>query len=109
MLLDAIVDNQLKDRRFDNENTSHIPFTYQIMKRAAKSRLYKPCVKRYLFRGRGDAKESGLLKGRGVTTTFLQIPGEDWNKVLFMPWERFHSMRGGASKTQVWTDSMKRR
>lgn len=99
-LLDAIVDNQIKERRFDDKNTSRIPFSYQIMKRAAKSRLYKPCVKQYLFKGPGGQKG-----GRGVVSQFLQIPGEDWQHVLFLPWERFVK----ADKHTVWTDSMKQR
>lgn len=104
-LLDAIVDNELKDRRFDDRNDARIPFSYQIMKRAAGSRLYKPCVKQYVFKGPGGKM------GRGVVSQFLQIPGEDWHNVLFMPWEKF--VTGGSyeqiSKEKVWRDSMKRR
>lgn len=98
-LLDAIVDNELKDRRFDDKNKSRVPFSYQIMKRAAKSPLYKPCVKQYLFKGPGGPM------GRGVMTQFLQIPGEDWQHVLFLPWERFVK----ADKHTVWRDSLTKR
>ena len=101
VLLDAIVDNEIKNRRFDDKNERATPFTYDIMRRAAGNRFYNPCVKRYLFRN------SGHHEGQGVTSSFLQIPGEDWDKVILLPWQRFDSKTGGVSDGQVWSDSIK--
>lgn len=89
-LMDAIVDNQIRQKRFtgqdDTEDTMR--FNYNLMKRAAKSRLFKPCVKEYIF-------------GHVVSDKFLLIPGEEWEEILFMPFHRFEK----ASAREVWNDS----
>ena len=92
MLLDAIVDNEIKHDRFKRDNTDKdttVQFDYQIMKRAARSNLFKPCVKKYLF-------------SHVRSSSFLQIPGEDWEEVIFLPFEQFRK----ADKRKVWRDSM---
>ena len=95
MLLDAIVDNEIRAGRNAKED-DHIQFNYGMMKRAAKSNLYKPCVKRYLYNPSNAS--------RGVSSQFLMIPGEEWDKVIFLPFERFAK----ASTSRVWRDSMSR-
>lgn len=92
-LMDAIVDNQIRHRRFsgndDTEDTMR--FNYNVMKRAAKSGLYKPCVKEYLFK-------------HVVSDRFLQIPGSEWEEVLFLPFQRFVKK----SAEEVWAESKRR-
>ena len=96
LLLDAIVDNELRSKRFsknpESDEQERIKFSYQIMKRAAKSNLYKPCVKSYLFK-------------QVISTQFIQVPGEDWETVLFLPFDRFRK----ADRKTVWRDSLNTR
>jgi len=91
MLLDAIVDNNIKNKRFSDDA---IVFNYRIMKSAAKSNLYKPCVKEYLF---------PFVR----SSFFLEIPGKDWEQVLFLPFERFKKQQTIISKQYVWKQSRK--
>ena len=87
MLLDAIVDNEIKNKYKDNER---IRFNYNIMKRASRTPLFKPCVKEY------------IVKGNYVKSKFVQIPPDEWEEVLLLPFERFEK----ADKRSVWRDSI---
>jgi len=90
ILLDAIVDNELQHRYMNDDR--RIYFNYQIMKRATRTALFKPCVKEYIY------------SGNYVLSKFIQIPADEWENVLFLPFERFAK----ASKQHVWRESMKK-
>jgi hypothetical protein len=62
--------------------------SYRILKSAAKFRLFKPCVKRYLT--------------SHVQSQFMFIEPEKWDIVLMLPTQRFVK----ASADQVWKDSV---
>lgn len=78
-----------------------LKISYKILKDAAKFKLFKPCIKRYLY--------------SHVKSRFFIVKPEEWDMVLCLPIERFE--RGGAgggavggsiSKSTVWSDSMRR-
>lgn len=87
-LLDNIVDNNLKNKYFNTEKK--IRFNYNLMTKAARSNLFKPCVKRYL--------------AKHVMGDFLVVPPEQWPQVLFLPFEAFEK----ADKRDVWRDSVRK-
>jgi len=62
---------------------------YQMLNRLAGSaaRYYKPCVKRYLYKGNDH-------RAGGVKSRFLVVPPEEWEKMLVLPVERFVSQSG---------------
>lgn len=81
-----------------------LKLTYEILKSVAESQLYKPCVKRYLLKGKNE--------GNGVVGRLMVIEPKDWVKTLALPIERFE--RGGRNggqigaavdKNEVWNDS----
>ena len=88
-LLDAIVDNNARNRFYDNRR---IRINMNIIARAAQSRLYEPCVKKY------------ILQSKHVQTQFLIVPPEDYKFVLFLPYEMFQK----ESKEYVWADSIRK-
>lgn len=82
-LMDALYDLMNNDKM---DETTRLRMTYSILNSSAKFRYFKPCIKRYL---------SAQTRSR-----FLQIPIEDWAKVVFLPTERFN-----VPKQQVYNDS----
>lgn len=60
---------------------------YNIIKKASRMRMYKPCIKRYL--------------NTNIKSRFVTIYPEEWNLALFLPTERFMKR----SKQQVFKDS----
>jgi hypothetical protein len=71
----------------NNDDTTKLRLSYQILESTSKFRYFKPCVKHYL--------------NSHVKSRFLWVPAEQWDTALFLPLERFV----GANKQQVWRDS----
>jgi len=63
---------------------------YNILKKSAKYKYFRPCVKKYLF--------------EQVASRYMEVPPDEWEIALFLPLERFV----GASRRQVWLDSRKK-
>lgn len=77
-------------------DTTKMRISYSYLKRAARilPPQAKPCIKRYLY--------------SHVKTKFLPVSADDWEIVVFLPWEDFTSQtRTGVTKNQVWSDSHK--
>ena len=60
---------------------------YTILKKSAKYRYFRPCVKKYLF--------------EQVSSRFMEVPPDEWEIALFLPLERFH----GVTRRKVWNDT----
>ena len=86
-LFDALYD-LTNNKKFDH--TTKLKISYQILNKASKFKLFKPCVKCY-------------LKSH-IQSKFLYIEPEFFDICLFLPLERFKK----ASKTQVWADSKRK-
>jgi hypothetical protein len=71
----------------NNDDSTKLKLSYNLLNNASKFRYFKPCVKHYL--------------NSHVKTRFLWVPTDQWETALFLPLERFV----GASKQQVWRDS----
>lgn len=84
-LMDALYD-LINNNKMDE--TTRLRLNYNILSSSAKFRYFRPCIKRYLF--------------TQTRSRFLQIPIEDWDKVVFLPTERFN-----VPKQQVFNDSRK--
>lgn len=85
MLMDALYTLRT-DNRY-NESTA-LKISYQILKRSARYKLFKPCVKHYL---------NSHIKSRRI-----KIDPVEWDMALFMPLQRFQK----ASSSQVYSRSM---
>ena len=90
MLLDELIENALKPKFLDERK--RIRFSYETMKRATASNIYKPCIKKY------------IISPNHVKSRFLIIPPEEWAETLFLPYERFEK----ASTTSVFRDSVRK-
>lgn len=84
MLMDALY-TLTSNTRYDE--TTRLKMSYEVLSGAAKFRMFKPCIKQYLY--------------SQVASNFLYIYPSEWDVALFLPVERFV----GATKTQVWRDS----
>jgi hypothetical protein len=52
----------------------------------------KPCIKKYLY--------------THIQSKFLPVSADEWEIVVFLPWEDFtSSTKTGITKQQVWQDS----
>ena len=85
MLMDALYTLRT-DNRY-NESTA-LKIGYQILKRSARYKLFKPCVKHYL---------NSHIKSRRI-----KIDPVEWDMALFLPLQRFQK----ASSSQVYNRSM---
>lgn len=65
--------NIASDKRYDMNTVLNI--SYRILKGAAGSIYYKPCVKQYL--------------NSHVKSRFIEIPANQWDIALFLPVEQF--------------------
>lgn len=74
------------DRKFDTNTKLNL--SYGILKDASKFKLFKPCIKRYLW--------------SHVGSKFLKIEPRLWDFVLMLPAERFKK----ATRQTVWNESM---
>lgn len=84
-LLDSIMniyDNQFLDER------KKLYMSYGILSSYTRSRLYVPCIKRYLY--------------SHARSKFYMIDPKDWQMAVLLPTERFEK----ASKTRVFAESM---
>lgn len=86
VLMNALYD-VTSNSRYDE--STKLKLNYDILKSAAKFKLFKPCVKHYLY--------------SQVETQFMYIYPSEWDIALFLPTERFQ----GARKTTVFKDSRK--
>jgi len=87
MLMDALYTLRT-DNRY-NESTA-LKISYQILKRSARYKLFRPCVKHYL---------NSHIKSRRI-----KIDPVEWDMALFMPLQRFQK----ASSSQVYSKSMEK-
>ena len=87
MLMDALYTLRT-DNRY-NESTA-LKIGYQILKRSARYKLFKPCVKHYL---------NSHIKSRRI-----KIDPVEWDMALFLPLQRFQK----ASSSQVYSRSMEK-
>lgn len=76
------------NKNFD-ENT-RIKYSWQLIAGASKFRFAAPCIKHYL-------KDH-------IDSQFIEIPPSDWHTAMMLPVESFI----GASKKQIWKDSVRR-
>lgn len=83
-LLDALFELVNKPKLPENRKLN---ISYQILKSAAASKWFKPCIKRYL--------------SKHVKSRFLEVPYDNWGQVPFLPISQFE----GAPITQIWSDS----
>lgn len=79
LLTDENMDESTRLRLFNNG--------YTTLKKAAKYRYFRPCVKKYLF--------------EQVSSRFMEVPPDEWEIALFLPLERFH----GVTRRKVWNDT----
>ena len=88
VLLDAIL--KITEVNKNNPQKS-IRLTYNLMKTVSRTRLYIPCVKRYLY--------TPYVKSK-----FYVVPRPYYFVALFLPLERFQ----GAAKQRVYNESIKK-
>lgn len=65
-----------------------LQMSYQILTGNLRSRLYEPCIKRYLF--------------SHCRSKFFMVDPQNWHVAVLLPTERFEK----ATKTRVWAESM---
>lgn len=85
-LLDAL-DTLVNNKKFDD--TTKLRVSYQILKSASQMRLFKPCVKRYLF--------------TQVRSKYMYIAPNEWPMAIFLPVAKWQN---GVTSEQVYKDSM---
>ena len=71
----------------NNDDTTKLKISYQILDSSSRFKYFKPCVKHYL--------------NSHVKSRFLWVPADHWKTALFLPLERFEK----ASTTTVWKQS----
>ena len=84
ILMDALYE-YASDEELNEE--SNIKVTYEILKGNARTRLFKPALKRYLR--------------PQVESRFLEIMPEQWNAAIMLPIARFEK----SDNRKVWRDS----
>lgn len=85
--LDALLDETNNDRY---DETTRFNATYDLMKRAAKYKYFKPCIKHYL--------------NEHVRSRFARVDAPEWEIATFLPTADFQK----ATKTQVYRDSRRK-
>lgn len=85
--LDALLD-ETNNKRYDE--TTKFNATYDLMKRAAKYKYFKPCIKHYL--------------NDHVRSRFARVEAPEWEIATFLPTADFQK----ASKTEVYRDSRRK-
>lgn len=75
------VNNKKKDE------SSRLLITYKILNNTVRFRLFRPCIKRYLF--------------KNVKSPFINIEPNEWDIAVMLPTQRFI----GADANRVWQDS----
>lgn len=84
-LMDALYDT-LNNDRFDA--TTKLKIDYDLLNSAAKTKYFKPCVKRYLY---------GHVK-----SLMIEIDPKEWDYVMMLPMANFVK----ANERKVWDDSI---
>jgi hypothetical protein len=74
----------------NNNDTTRLQLSYEILKSASQFRLFQPCLKRYLF--------------SHVKSRYFYIPPNQWDVSIMLPTERFV----GAEKSRVFKESQRR-
>ena len=74
----------------NNNDTTSLQLSYEILKSASQFRLFQPCLKRYLF--------------SHVKSRYFYIPPNQWDVSIMLPTERFV----GAEKSRVFKESQRR-
>lgn len=80
---------------------------YQMLTKLTNgaAKFYKPCVKRYLYKGNDE-------RGGGIKSRFFVVEPIEWEKMLILPVERFVSEKKNQTKSvtsqSVQADSMKK-
>jgi len=72
----------------DQDETTQLRLSYQILKRSSKFKYFAPCVKHYL--------------NSHVQSPFYYINPDEWDAALFLPLQRFEK----ASSSKVYVDSI---
>ena len=85
MLLKRLMD--LTNNTRLNTTTRMMRATYRLLSGAAKYKLFKPCLKRYLSSHMGK---------------MIRVKPEDWQTAIYLPVERFQKK----GKQSVWKDSI---
>jgi len=83
-LLDSLMDITNNDKYDD---TTKFQVSYDLLKRAAKFKWFKPCVKHYL--------------NSNVRSRFARVPATEWEIAAFLPTADFQK----AGKSKVYADS----
>lgn len=72
----------------ETDEDKRLALSYGILKSASKYKLFKPCVKEYLF--------------SHVRSRFLFIDPKEWDAALMLPTARFEK----ANEAKVWQDAL---
>lgn len=84
-LMDALYET-INNQKYDS--TTKLEINYQILKKTASMKYFKPCIKKYL---------KSHVKSR-----LVEIPVDEWDYAVFLPIARFQN----ASQRKVWDDSI---
>jgi len=82
--LDALLD-YTNNKRYDK--STRFRLSYNLLKRAAKMKYFKPCVKHYL--------------NEHVRSRFAKVPAPEWEIATFLPTADFQK----SSRNKVYSDS----
>jgi hypothetical protein len=86
-MLDGLLDITSNQKYDDN---TRFELSYTLLKRAAKYKYFKPCIKHYLT--------------SHVRSRFATVPAPEWEIAAFLPTADFQ----GASAGKVYADSRKK-
>lgn len=81
---------QLYDLRSNSklDESTRLRVTYQFLKNSQEMRLFKPCIKKYLY--------------NHVKTNFARVSSPDWLTAVFLPVAKFIR----SNNSTVWSDSI---
>lgn len=93
-----VMDELYKIMKLKTDDATKMKLSYTLLQSSARFNLMKPCIKHYLF--------------AHIKSKFIKVPQEEWSIVLFLPTERFVSVRNNKytpiNKRKVWADSSKK-
>lgn len=87
----AVLLDQILQITENHPSAKSIRLTYGILQSLSRTKLYVPCVKRYLY--------TPYMK-----SSFYILPRETWVVSIFLPLERFQ----GANKRRVYNESIRK-
>jgi hypothetical protein len=90
VLMDNLYDLRTNENMDETTRLRLFNNGYNILKKSAKYKYFRPCVKRYL--------------NEQVKSRYMEIPPDEWEIALFLPLERFV----GTSRRVVWNESRKK-